>query len=142
MSHNPYFNRLTFAIICRSYNGFNWYAVTILILIDWPLQYELIKESTLTIRCHNPYFNRLTFAIWRRSNYSFGNRWCHNPYFNRLTFAINEHVEPSMTESEVTILILIDWPLQYLTAKQILEEVNCHNPYFNRLTFAIYESTG
>ena len=63
--------------------------VTILILIDWPLQCVWCIILTVAYTSHNPYFNRLTFAI------SNGTLLLilsvrHNPYFNRLTFAIVE----------------------------------------------------
>ena len=112
--------------------------VTILILIDWPLQLWKLLLILVTIKCHNPYFNRLTFAIMdnsgqkpqRKSSHNpYFNRLtfaikhsisqaqtycCHNPYFNRLTFAI--HIKNTLLRNKriVTILILIDWPLQYI----------------------------
>ena len=85
--HNPYFNRWFSAIeciiICITDKG----VVTILILIDGFLQYNLIdREKNCTIG-HNPYFNRWFSAILKRNYWRVQDR-CHNPYFNRWFSAI------------------------------------------------------
>ena len=62
----------------------------------------------------------------------------HNPYFNRWFSAIHTQQGFKYEFSTVTILILIDGFLQYLSwlAEEIVHEG--HNPYFNRWFSAIW----
>ena len=46
----------------NDYKGY----VTILILIDWPLQFNDWSTWMRRHISHNPYFNRLTFAMWKQ----------------------------------------------------------------------------
>ena len=61
--------------------------VTILILIDGFLQYELNVYKEVHEKCHNPYFNRwfsaMTITTLLSQSYT-----SHNPYFNRWFSAI------------------------------------------------------
>ena len=61
--------------------------VTILILIDGFLQFELPDRELFLGTSHNPYFNRWFSAIWEfDDSVDFAPR--HNPYFNRWFSAI------------------------------------------------------
>ena len=62
-------------------------SVTILILIDGFLQYQIRKKVNLGSFCHNPYFNRWFSAI-HYSDYNDFIKSSHNPYFNRWFSAI------------------------------------------------------
>ena len=63
--------------------------VTILILIDGFLQFEMHLKSVLGDDSHNPYFNRWFSAIEYKKE-SETKTGCHNPYFNRWFSAIRE----------------------------------------------------
>ena len=114
-SHNPYFNRWFSAIfellvICITER------VTILILIDGFLQFNMLVYRQRVENSHNPYFNRWFSAI----NYCYTH---------------------SYSVTKVTILILIDGFLQ-LTVALLLDLVKLsHNPYFNRWFSAIVKTT-
>ena len=110
--------------------------VTILILIDGFLQWQITKKIWFVRHCHNPYFNRWFSAINGSKDRirqkvvchnPYFNRWfsairfcvehCidmygHNPYFNRWFSAIQDVVTKTLNNA-VTILILIDGFLQY-----------------------------
>ena len=62
---------------------------------------------------------------------------CHNPYFNRWFSAIKILGDKMMYYEQVTILILIDGFLQYITNKALVDAEFSHNPYFNRWFSAI-----
>ena len=85
--------------------------VTILILIDGFLQFEIIVFKQRRDKGHNPYFNRWFSAIsvwWRKRIMGKS----HNPYFNRWFSAIDRNPFDERAVTVVTILILIDGFLQ------------------------------
>ncbi len=86
-SHNPYFNRWFSAIkkMFREYRLIN--IVTILILIDGFLQYDIEDLSNFGNLSHNPYFNRWFSAIEIKGQED-NIYYRHNPYFNRWFSAI------------------------------------------------------
>ena len=93
------------------YNKIYFARVTILILIDGFLQWNLGGYSRDFDISHNPYFNRWFSAILK----NFKPYWakeCHNPYFNRWFSAIQDFNLKS-------------------------DEDIGHNPYFNRWFSAI-----
>ena len=61
--HNPYFNRWFSAILVFNCSSALLCPVTILILIDGFLQYEVTYGLPFVRNCHNPYFNRWFSAI-------------------------------------------------------------------------------
>ena len=61
--HNPYFNRWFSAIYVYYRGDSTRYGVTILILIDGFLQYNITNIKEIDIMGHNPYFNRWFSAI-------------------------------------------------------------------------------
>ena len=61
----------------------------------------------------------------------------HNPYFNRWFSAIMKNNLFEIVVFKVTILILIDGFLQWLTNAEKKELYTSHNPYFNRWFSAI-----
>ena len=60
----------------------------------------------------------------------------HNPYFSRWFSAIEEQYLLSQ-DAQVTILILVDGFLQYLSFIIINKMTMSHNPYFSRWFSAI-----
>ena len=62
-SHNPCFSRILFAmkggIIIKSHS--TW--VTILVLVEYSLQFKRKRRKNQPFRCHNPCFSRILFAI-------------------------------------------------------------------------------
>ena len=84
--------------------------VTILILIDGFLQYTYVRTNKALANSHNPYFNRWFSAISSNSVKSL-KLVSHNPYFNRWFSAIGQS-ELYKKDIMVTILILIDGFLQ------------------------------
>ena len=64
-SHNPYFNRWFSAILALKNADEIVIGVTILILIDGFLQWNMILILLLVRECHNPYFNRWFSAIYK-----------------------------------------------------------------------------
>ena len=137
------------------------------------------------LNCHNPYFTGNSFAITLSTSMTHSMQWCHNPYFTGNSFAINYYNCYSYGGSEsqslfywkllcnevsnmrgikkksVTILILLETPLQYDSWKIYFTEKNVtililletplqsevievmellglsHNPYFTGNSFAI-----
>ena len=85
--------------------------VTILILIDGFLQYQMTVQGKTVKRRHNPYFNRWFSAIKQIDNIR-KNSYSHNPYFNRWFSAIDSKEYKKGHKKVVTILILIDGFLQ------------------------------
>ena len=63
LGHNPYFNRWFSAIFINVDNEKILECVTILILIDGFLQYEMLEFARAGEECHNPYFNRWFSAM-------------------------------------------------------------------------------
>ena len=61
----------------------------------------------------------------------------HNPYFNRWFSAMGLLLMKKISKSVVTILILIDGFLQFMTEKYKSKTFCSHNPYFNRWFSAI-----
>ena len=110
-SHNPYFNRWFSAIKTWCVKT-QVETVTILILIDGFLQWNIPYRYFNGKNCHNPYFNRWFSAIEREAYYERLNN-SHNPYFNRWFSAIATYYNMYITVETVTILILIDGFLQY-----------------------------
>ena len=85
--------------------------VTILILIDGFLQFNLLGYHSIYDQRHNPYFNRWFSAILLLSFLMLG-MLSHNPYFNRWFSAMNSVGWMCCMLGIVTILILIDGFLQ------------------------------
>ena len=63
LRHNPYFNRWFSAILLKKNINTYVYTVTILILIDGFLQFEIIVFKQKKDKGHNPYFNRWFSAM-------------------------------------------------------------------------------
>ena len=84
---------------------------------------------------HNPYFTGNSFAITRhkivRTLLS-----CHNPYFTGNSFAMDYSSQINQYEM-VTILILLETPLQCHSNTQSMRKRLSHNPYFTGNSFAI-----
>ena len=77
-------------VFCNEYGAFtnyNWWKVTILILIDGFLQYWQNEMINMAVNSHNPYFNRWFSAI-KTIHGPLNHLLCHNPYFNRWFSAI------------------------------------------------------
>ena len=66
--HNPYFNRWFSAITFIEFEQYKKKMVTILILIDGFLQYNIKNQSVFYNKSHNPYFNRWFSAILWQDN--------------------------------------------------------------------------
>ncbi len=120
MSHNPCFIRLCFAIpkswigkevliivtilvlldyvLQYKYCGGNCTVcnVTILVLLDYVLQYSVCDLIEALASRHNPCFIRLCFAI-TDTNLSLNMEESHNPCFIRLCFAITFKIIINLT---------------------------------------------
>ena len=88
-SHNPYFSRW-FSAILKLANMQIEEIVTILILVDGFLQFNLTNGIPFIEICHNPYFSRWFSAIGltRAERKELNNS--HNPYFSRWFSAISK----------------------------------------------------
>ena len=62
---------------------------------------------------------------------------CHNPYFSGISLAISFNFQPSALRAVVTILILVESPLQQHEDEQRYEYKLSHNPYFSGISLAI-----
>ncbi len=85
--------------------------VTILVLLDYVLQYQDVLSNQVGNFGHNPCFIRLCFAIVIiMITHEFKTR--HNPCFIRLCFAMRQKVWTFRKVWIVTILVLLDYVLQ------------------------------
>ena len=111
MCHNPYFTGNSFAIEINfnrlsvnqmSQSLFYWKllcngknvkqikeydGVTILILLETPLQFNYKYKEVIIMKGHNPYFTGNSFAISTQKPLN-KMKECHNPYFTGNSFAI------------------------------------------------------
>ena len=134
--------------------------VTILVLVEYSLQYQPAGLNTTSMICHNPCFSRILFAIMKplkeKKNLT-GHNPCfsrilfaieengiyysmtisHNPCFSRILFAIQATVKNKVQEDKVTILVLVEYSLQSLKPYKLVVVIDCHNPCFSRILFAI-----
>ena len=85
--------------------------VTILILVDGFLQFQLSFLSCHNLNSHNPYFSRWFSAIYTTNDIQYSTDG-HNPYFSRWFSAINIKIS-------------------------YFKSINRHNPYFSRWFSAI-----
>ena len=116
------------------YNKIYFARVTILILIDGFLQWNLGGYSRDFDISHNPYFNRWFSAILK----NFKPYWakeCHNPYFNRWFSAIFSLHWTVWQRSHNPYFNRWFSAIQDFNLKS--DEDIGHNPYFNRWFSAI-----
>ena len=110
-SHNPYFSRW-FSAITRPERKELYSIVTILILVDGFLQFEVFNKRVKACEQSQSLFQQMVFCNW---------------YINKL----------QLIKRIVTILILVDGFLQYDRRIQCTKQLHSHNPYFSRWFSAI-----